>query len=244
MTRLRRRVRPAAALLVLAVVAAGCKSSVTTSFDVSASPTPSVTIEAAITFDTNAAAAFDSASQARLEVTIAQRTGRRPTVTRGSGAEALRLHVPLTYDQIGPLSGLTGVSDVRLELIDDELAVLHVELSDPVELAGAIRDAAAGQPDEAALAATLLAFTYVGVSVRFAGQVLEVRTPDVSVAPTLESDTVVVTQPLDRYITGPVTVAGTLTPANSRGRGWWPPLVAGSAVLTLAGAVWWVRRQP
>jgi hypothetical protein len=226
--------------LVLVVLVSGCRSSVTTAFEVGADPDPAVVMSVVIEFDQVAAAAFGPELTAQLEETIVARTGERPRVVRDGGK--LRLEVPVNYGQLVELAPLTGVADVRLELLGEDLGVLHIELVEPDELRAAIAAAAATQPDAAALAATLLRFSEVGATVRFAGGVIQIRTPELEVVPSVEQDTVRVVQPLDRYIPGPVTVAGSLR-APDRGRHW-PPLVAGAALVLLVGTVWSVRRRP
>lgn len=239
----KRRVSPlvrSATLMAAALVAVGCRAAVTTGFDVAAAPDPTVRIVAALELDPVAAAALDPGLQARLEQTFAQRTGQRPRIERAGGA--LRIEAPVAYSQLQDLAPLTGVADVRLELLGDDLAVLHADLVFPQELVDAIVASGAEQPDGAALVPTMLRFTQVGVTVRFAGGIVQVRTPEAGVAPTLDGDTVQVVQPLDRFIAGPVIVAGALTAPSSAN--WWPKMAAGLSVLLLSGAVWWVRRRP
>jgi hypothetical protein len=213
---------------------------VTTGFDVAADPDPRVGIVTTVEFDPVAAAALDPLLESRLIDTMSQRSGQQPRVSRER--DGLRLETTVAYSQLRALSPLTGVEDVRLELLGDDLAVLHLDLVFPEELYDALVAAGSSQPDAAALVPTLLRFTQVGVSVRFAGGVVQVRTPDAAVAPELNGDTVQVTQPLDRYIAGPVIVAGALSdPSSAR---WWPQALAGASVLTLLGVWRWVRRRP
>jgi hypothetical protein len=229
-----------AAVVVLAVLVVGCRSSVTTGFEVGADPDPTVGVSVVVEFDQVAASAFGPELTGLLEETIVARTGQRPRVSGDGGT--LRFEVPVTYAQLAELAPLTGVADVRLELLGGDLGVLHIELVEPYELRAALEAAAATQPDAAALTATLLRFSEVGATVRFVGGVIQIRTPEIEVVPSVERDTVRVVQPLDRYISGPLTVAGSLR-APDRGRHW-PPLVAGVALALLAGTVWSVRRRP
>lgn len=225
-------------LVALAAVASGCRAALLTEFDVSAAP--AVSAQVVIEFDQVAAAAFDDQLVSRLQDTVFVRTGYRPTIQRRDAS--LTLQVPVSYSQLAALAPLTGVADVRLELVDAALAILYLELVEPTELKAAVIEAVSSQPDAAALQAATLRYSQVGVRVRFPGEILQVVTPGVDVAPEVKGDTVQVTQSLDRYAPGQLAVAGTLT--TQTGYVWWPPAAAGAALLAFAAALWWVRRRP
>lgn len=228
-------VRTVTLLLASAFALAGCRAAVETGFVVQEDL--AVTVDVTVELDAVAAQAFSEDDLAALSAALEGRAGSEAVIRRD--ADGVRISASLTYSALRASSAMTGVADARLEQVDASTAVLTVELVEPVDLLAVITAAAARQPDADALLVAMLHLTEVTVSVRFPGPVTQVFAPS-GVAPSSSDGTVQVVQPLDRFISGTLTVAGSLLTEKE-----WPawPFVSAGSVFILAALVWRLRSR-
>lgn len=224
--------RSIAFVMTAALLAAGCEATAETGFTVS--DAPSVAAEFVLILDPVATSAFSDEELAELVTIISERSLSQVTLEASESGTELR--TSLTYSALRSSAPFTGVSDASFEAVGEDAGVLTVVLVEPSALIGAIEDAVSGQPDADALARAMLASTRVSVAVEFPGGASRVVAPP-GLTPESAGGIVRIVQPLDRHVSGTLTVAGGLDRPRT-----FPVLPVLLFAAASAAAVLWVRR--
>lgn len=228
----RGRWRAVLVLVGLAALLAGCRAEVMTHVVVTDVDAASVHLEVLFSGDA-AVAVSDSGQLDALVATFQQRTGVEPQVVRTDGRVGVAAQ--LGYQQLMQVAEITGVGGLSLHPGAEGVTTLQLQLVDPTDLRGAVGDAAGPRVGEAG-AEAVQAATRLVVTVEFGGGVVDASVPPGADAE-LDETTLVIDQPLDRFVAGEVAVTG-------RPGGGTHPLALGAVVVAgLALAVWWVRRD-
>lgn len=221
----------AAALAVAALALTSCTSSLTTSITVTSPTAATVHVSAVFTDEVAHQITADAAARSQLLGVFSDRTGHAPSYTVSHGGNQVEVSDDLTYQQLRDSSDVTGVSDVSLSGSGSHV-VAAFTLTPPTKIITAVTTSEAGQPDGAALTATMLRSTSVTVSVRFPGGVSS------TTGGVRHGDTVTFTRTAADTSAAHASVAGNPTPSHWQRYG-----AIGAGLALAAAALAWRRRR-
>jgi hypothetical protein len=232
-----RRLGAAAVAVATVAVLAGCQAQVGTSVEVTG-PSAS-TITETVAFDGEVAQAFltDPTHRTDLEKLLAQRFGGPAQRHESPGHLAYTREI--TYPQLTGSSDVTGVCSASLSGTASA-ATFHADLCAPTALRQQLLSSVASQADSQALAQTLLQSTQVSLSVHFAGGISAWDAPVRRNQVQATGNEVTVSQQLDTYQAGAVSVTG--DPRAPLINAWNLGLV-GALMLAAVAATWFLRRN-
>ena len=206
------------------VLLSGCQSSVATSIEVDEDGGADVVVVVEFEGDIKTTLSSDAELRQTLEASIAARVQNFEVVKPGT-----RYVLRPTLDELKTSADLTGIADIAVEK-NGSVARVSVVTTSAQGLTNAITTAVQGEPDAQALAETMVANTFLEVSIRFPGNVVY------SNGGVAEDTMVTYRDSVQKWATGTLVVDGELSSGVPR----WV-FGVGGAVLLMA-AWWWLRR--
>jgi hypothetical protein len=206
------------------VLLSGCQSSVATSIEVDEDGGADVVVVVEFEGDIKTTLSSDAELRQTLEASIAARVQNFEVVKPGT-----RYILRPTLDELKTSADLTGIADIAVEK-NGSVARVSVATISAQGLTNAITTAVQGEPDAQALAETMIANTFLEVSIRFPGKVVYAN------GGVTEDTMVAYRDSVQKWATGTLVVDGELSSDVPR----WVFGIGGVALLMAAW--WWMRR--